>query len=161
MVEENTRQSLLKALEDLQRDLDKKSHKIVELEAIRNECEEIKSLIQQIKHQLGLEIPHTHFIATGGYVLGGEGIFKFITPKPITEGISEIFDEFKRSMNINEIVDEFRKRGWKLSENNPQEVIRSTLKRHPKLFRKVSRGNWKKIQRITQIGPPPAQGGEI
>jgi methyl coenzyme M reductase beta subunit len=144
MVEENTRQSLLKALDDLQRELDKKTNKLVELQTIKNECEELKSLIQQIKHQLGIDIPISNIITTGGVEVGGGGIPKFITPMPIVEGISAIFDEFKRTININEIVDEFFKRGWKLSENNPKEVIRSTLKRHPKLFKKVSKGNWAK-----------------
>lgn len=147
MVEENTRQSLLKALEDLQHDLDEKTLRLVELEKIRNQCEEIKSLIHQIKRQLGLDIPKIEVPCASGLIIGSQAHLSLITLKPIAEGISEIFDEYKRSMNINEIVKEFRTRRWKLSENNPQEVIRSTLTRHPKLFRKVSRGNWKKIQR--------------
>jgi len=145
MIEEETRQSLLKALEDLQKDLDKKTLKLLELEALRNECEGMKCLIQQIKENLGLEIPTFDFEATGGLV-SGEALVEFLIPKPIAEGVSEIFDEFKRPMTINEIVKEFRKRGWKLSENNPQEVIRSTLKRNPKSFRKVDRSTWEKIQ---------------
>ena len=145
MVEEKTRQSLLKALDDLQHDLEEKTLKLVELERIRNECEELKSSIQQIQHLLGLDIPPVIVPCASGWLKGSSANLSVITLKPIAEGISEIFDEYKRSMNINEIVNEFRNRRWKLSQNNPQEVIRSTLTRHPKLFRKVSRGKWKKI----------------
>ncbi|MEW6386887.1 MAG: HTH domain-containing protein [Thermodesulfobacteriota bacterium] len=163
MLEEDTRQNLLKALEGLQKELDEKTTKILELETIRGEYERIKILIQLIKEELGLEVPKSilEIKSGGGMIISGEGLVSFITPKPIAEGASEIFDEFKRPITIKEIVNEFRRRGWKLSENNPQEVIRSTLKRHPKLFKKVSRGNWKKIQRIAQVGSPPSQGGEV
>lgn len=167
MLEEATRQSLLQAIEDLQRDLKKKSEKIEELEVIRNECEDIKFLIQQIREKLGLEEPNGKHIlfttAIAAQSATSQPELSIIVEKPIKEGISEIFDEFKtrNRMDVNEIVAEFRKRGWKLSKNNPQEVIRGALKRHPNLFRKVSRGNWMKIRRIAQVGPPPPQGGEI
>jgi len=146
MVEESTRQTLLQAIEGLQKDLDKKSEKLMELEAARNtvkaECEQLKSLIQRIKHQLGITT------VGGGLILGGFGIVTHIISKPIAEGISEIFDEFKRPMDVNEIVVEFRKRGWKLSQNHPPEVIRGALKRRPNLFMKIARGTWMKIQKI-------------
>ena len=151
MLEESTRQTLLQAIEDLKKDLEKKSEKLKELEDIRNECEKIKSLIRQIKVQLGLEELGIHRSLKTAIAIQSatsEPELLITIEKPIKEGISEIFDEFKRHMDVNEIVTEFRKRGWKLSENNPQEVIRGALKRNPKLFKKVSRGNWEKIIRI-------------
>ncbi len=145
MVEESTRETLLRAIDDLETDLKKKSQKLMELDADRSavkaECEQLKSLIRRIKHQLGIT-------EVGRLIMGGEGIVTFITSKPIAEGISEIFDEFKRPMDVNEIVVEFRKRGWKLSQNHPPEVIRGALKRRPNLFMKIARGTWMKIQKI-------------
>jgi hypothetical protein len=161
MLEESTRQSLLKALDDLQKDLEKKSEKLKELEDIRNECEEIKFLIQQIRVQLGLEEPKVSGelkTEIQAITATGQASLSIIEEKPIKEGISEIFDEFKHPMDVNEIVAEFRKRGWKLSENHPQEVIRGALKRHPGLFTKVSRGNWKKIHRVARSFPT-VEGG--
>jgi len=165
MLEDATRQGLLRVLEDLQKDLEKKNAQLIEFDEIRNERDRIASLIQHIKEELGLEAPEIMVEGKGQARLApiqAGGPLTFLQEKPIKEGISEIFDEFKRRMEVNEIVAEFRKRGWKLSENNPQEVIRSALKRNPSLFRKVSRGNWEKIRRRAIMAPPPiSQGGEI
>ena len=120
---------------------------LMKLEAERNtvkaECDQLKHLIRQIKHQLGITE------VGGGLILGGFGIVTHIIPKPIAGGISEIFDELKRPVDVKEIVAEFRKnRGWKLSQNHPSEVIREALKRRPNLFMKVGRGVWMKIKKI-------------
>lgn len=146
MFEDDTRQNLLKVLADLERDLKKINDELSELEALRRQRDRIASLIRHIQAELGIGAPTCDITSREGeLVLGGETEVRFISPKPIAEGMAEIFDEYHRSMDVKEIVDEFRQRGWKLSENNPQEVLRSTLTRHPKLFRKVSRAKWQKI----------------
>ncbi len=164
MLEEATRQSLSKALANLEDELESKLNEIKELEpkleTLKNDCDWIKSLINQIHNRLYLGIdPFADEI----------DLSAAIPPKmetklieiPVEKGISMIFDTYKRPMKIKEIVAEFRERGWKLSQNHPQEVIRSALQRKPKLFKNISRGTWKNIQRTTQVGPPPAKGGEI
>lgn len=168
MLEEATRQSLSKALANLEDELENKLNEIKELEpkleTLKEDCEWIQSLIHQINNRLneGIDLfadidfaaaPPPHMKSTLNEVKPIE--------IPVEKGISMIFDTYKRPMKIKEIVAEFRERGWKLSQNHPQEVIRSALQRKPRLFKNVSRGTWKKIQRIAQFGPPPATGGEI
>jgi hypothetical protein len=164
MFDNDTRQNLLRVLEDLKKDLKKKDDQLQEFEAIRSERNRIIALIHHIQEELGIEEPQNPPMLLKTVITAAsatsEAQLSIITEKPIKKGISEIFDEFHRPMHVNEIVVEFRKRGWKLSENHPQEVIRGALKRNPKLFKKVSRGNWDKIRRVAQVGPSPSLGDE-
>lgn len=162
MFQDDTRQNLLKVLEDLEKDLSKKNDQLSELEVIRSERDRIASLIHHIKQELGLlEQPTRHLLKTEYLVTSetSQAELSIITEIPLKEGISEIFDDINRPMEVNEIVTEFRKRQWKLSENNPQQVVRDALKRNPKLFRKVSRGIWEKIRRVAQRAPMSPEGG--
>jgi hypothetical protein len=160
MFDKDTRENLLRVLEDLKSDLKKKDEQVLKLDAILRERNRIISLIHHIQEELGIEeLQNTHILLRtkiAATSTTSEPPLSIIMEKPIKKGISEIFDEVQRPMHVNEIVVEFHKRGWKLSENHPQEVIRGALKRNPKLFKKVSRGNWEKIRWADQIGPSPS-----
>lgn len=138
MFEEPTRQILFKAIEELQNEFDMKIQKVMELESIKKECEKIKSHIQQIKD----------WIADESEIDFSAGLEPSLPKEvPVHKGLSWIFDDYGRQMKLKELVDAFRKKNWKLSKTNPEEVIRSSMKRHPELFRKVGRGTWEKTQR--------------
>jgi hypothetical protein len=43
------------------------------------------------------------------------------------------------------MVEEFRKRNWKLSKDNPRQVLRNTLKAKPEIFSKNEQGMGKEV----------------
>lgn len=155
MLEETTRQSLSKALEDLREDLKKKLEKVNELDALRKECEWIQSLIKQIMERLDLKSLVPDEIDFRAALPPGLGLIEpEVIEKPIIDGVDEIYDELNRStMKLKEIVSAFRKKMWKLSKDNPQESIRSALKKHPDRYKKVGRGIWQKIRRPKTLPP--------
>jgi hypothetical protein len=161
MLEETTRLSLSKALEDLREDLKKKLEKVNELESLRKECEGIQALIRQIEERLVLKslLPDIDLFAEipeQGLGLNEQKLIE----KPIIEGVDEIYDEFKRTkMKLKEIISEFRMKGWKLSKDNPQESIRSALKKHPNRYKKVGRGIWQKIRTPKTLSLPKPTSG--
>lgn len=149
MLEETTRHSLISALESLREDLKNKLERVKELEALKNECEWIQSLIRQIEDRV--EMKNSEDIDFSA-ALHKQGL-GLIEPKTIEisihKGACQIYDELNLSvMKIPDIVKEFRRRNWKISPNHPDESIRNSFKRHPELFRKVGRGTWEKIKRI-------------
>jgi hypothetical protein len=71
----------------------------------------------------------------------------FQEPTHVEKAIS-LFQELKRPMGASELADEFRKKGWKLSDKNGSEVLRNTLRRSA-LF---SRGGGKFF--LKELGEP-------
>jgi len=76
--------------------------------------------------------------------------------KPLLEGGIEILKEAGHPMHLNEIVEEFRKRRWKLSEKNGREVLRFTFKKHiGTIFTKNKKGQYGLINPDQRWTRPP------
>jgi len=109
------------------------------------EYEEIKQRLSQ------LEV----FINTGKNLLGidvGTSAVEKLTPissfsgekmQRITheEGVKKILIDAGRALSLSDIVQEYRKRNWNLSEKNGREVIRQLIGRKGDMFKKELVGN--------------------
>jgi hypothetical protein len=56
--------------------------------------------------------------------------------RPLHHKINDIIRESNKSWKVSELVLEFRRRGWNLSEKNGKQVLRNALKLKPELFQK-------------------------
>ncbi|MGA7562048.1 MAG: HTH domain-containing protein [Desulfobaccales bacterium] len=77
--------------------------------------------------------------------------------KPHLQGGIEILREAGRPMHLPEIVAEFRKRRWKLSERNGRETLRVTFNKHiGTIFVKTKRGQYGLKEPLpAAFGPKP------
>lgn len=72
--------------------------------------------------------------------------------KPLLQGGIEILKEIGRPMHLTDIVQEFRRRRWKLSEKNGKEVLRFTFRKHiGTIFVKTKKGLYDLKDRSEQI----------
>jgi hypothetical protein len=149
MLEKTTRENLVKGLDSLRRELSKRSEKLKELETLKAEFEQISFQIKQIETFLGMESPAAPNDDKPKPLIGvAQPISHLILEVPIKRGIDEIYKQSnRRRLSISALVNGFREKGWKLSEKNPKEVIRSCLKRNPKEYRKVGRGIWERVEK--------------
>ncbi|MGA7562629.1 MAG: hypothetical protein WBW55_05445 [Desulfobaccales bacterium] len=75
--------------------------------------------------------------------------------KPLLRGGVEILQEAGRPMHLSEIVDEFRKRRWKLSEKNGKEVLRYSFRKHiGTIFVRTKTGQYALKEQSGQTRPP-------
>ena len=65
---------------------------------------------------------------------------KTVDDRPLHHKIFDIIKESGKSWRISELVAEFRRREWTLSEKNANQVLRNTLKLKSNLFEKDDAG---------------------
>ena len=106
------------------------------------EYEKVKSRVSQ------LEV----FINTGKNLLGTDGaisknesttLFPDENLHPVTheEGVKKILTDAGRALSLSDLVVEYSKRNWKLSEKNGREVLRGVIWRKKDIFKKKMVGN--------------------
>ncbi|MFZ2405411.1 MAG: hypothetical protein WAW41_09770 [Methylobacter sp.] len=64
----------------------------------------------------------------------------------LKERVKTILMEAGKPMRLSEITQEFRARGWELSDKYGMEVIRQIMKKNPDEFRKISKGLYELIK---------------
>lgn len=137
-----------KAIEAAEHERDQLAEELKGLEKIQERVAQLNAFIEQGKLLIGIETAQTisepvrHLIVrTRGYPSSTSDD----SQKPIFLKAAKIIRESGRSLGLSEIVEEFRKRDWKLSEDNPRQVLRNTLKSKPQMFSTTEQGKGKEV----------------
>ena len=127
--------------------------------AIDQAQEEYDSLLEKLKEyeQVKLKLSQLEmFINTGKLLLGidEKSTAKEETPtfpamlfnedaQPATHltRVKKILTDAGRELSLSELVEEYRKRQWKLSDVNGREVLRGVMIRHQGTFKRSLKGN--------------------
>ena len=128
-----------KAVESAERERDQLLEKLKELEKVKERLGQVEAFISQGRILIGVQPSK---IVSDEPSRGDLGLVPFVKPKPNYEKILEVLKASGRSMTLSEISNEFRARQWPLSEKNPLEILRTSLKSKPHLFVKKGRGTW-------------------
>jgi uncharacterized protein YihD (DUF1040 family) len=135
--------------------------------AIQEAQDECNSLIEQLKEydKIKLKISQLEaFINTGKTLLGNDvntrdntetSISPSLFPdekQPLThlESVKKILADGGSELSLNDLVEQYRKRNWKLSESNGREVLRGIMLRHSKDFKKTMKKNVSYYELATQ-----------
>lgn len=138
-----------RAIEVAEKQLAEVRDKLKEYEELTQRRSQLEAFINEGKALLGLELAERPLptVPREPEELFREG--QRLLDKPVLEGALEIFKESKRSMKLKELAQEFQRRGWKLSRQHGEEVLRLALKKRPDLFKKVSPGTFRlKVEAI-------------
>ncbi len=149
-MKENT-EHIKKAIEAAQLEMKQVTEKLKDLQKYQQRLVQLTTFIEQGKLLIGEEseevssesIKDTLLKSTKPELLNlsiGDA-----SEKPVYLKVVQIINEIGRPLNLTEMVEEFRKRQWKLSENNPREVLRNTLKTKPQIFMKTGQGEGGKV----------------
>ena len=63
-----------------------------------------------------------------------------IAEKTHLKSIIEILKEVNKPLSLSGLVEEFKKRNWKISEKNGRQVLRASILRRPNMFNKSIQG---------------------
>jgi hypothetical protein len=136
---EQPNQEYQRAIESAQREMDQLSEKIKALEKYQQRYRKLEAFIGQgkvlVEESIEPSQPSAH-----------EKVISFgltqpdSSEKPIYLKMVQILKEAGKPMTLAGMVEEFRKRNWKLSEKNPREVLRNTLKTKPHVFVRAGQG---------------------
>jgi hypothetical protein len=125
--------------------------KLAEAEELKAQLSKLEAFIHPAKELLGLEgvsETKTDERFTQEPSLRTSSLSSYVPPtplieKPLLQGGVEILKEAGHLMHLTEIVNEFRKRRWKLSEKNGREVLRATFRKHiDTIFVKTKTGQY-------------------
>ncbi len=151
-----------RAIEDAQQTYDELHKqllaKLEEAEGIKDNLNKLEAFINPAKALLSLAVGSETKAVESPPQTASLKPSTFIEEKPLLQGGIEILKEAGRPMHLSEIVDEFRKRRWKLSEKNGREVLRFTFKKHlGSIFMKTKTGQYglKEPVRVPQLTPKP------
>jgi len=143
-----TKEHFRKAIDAAQHERDQLIEKLKDLEKIKQRLTQLDTFIEQGKLLLGIESlkaplgPMPHLIQrTRGFPLFTSDDSK----KPIHLKAAQIIKEAGKPLGLSEMVEEFRKRNWKLSKDNARQVLRNTLKAKPEIFSKNEQGRGKEV----------------
>lgn len=145
-MDERSRKEYLRAIELAQQEANGIEEELKGLQERQKRLVQLNTFIEQGKLILGIESvdapesikstpPTPKRIGLG---LIPEGVI--LEKQPIHLKVAQIIREGGKSVNLSELVDEFRKRNWKLSKKNPRQVLRNTIKTNPELFSKKGIG---------------------
>jgi hypothetical protein len=139
-----------KAIESAEEEKQQVLTKLKELDALKQRLLQLQTFIEQGKALLGLEntedshggpsepSQHTESSTVAPRVLR---FSRGDSEMPNHMRIAKVIEEVGRAMTLNELVEEFKKRNWKLSKDNPRQVLRSCFNQHPEMFSQEIRRN--------------------
>lgn len=136
-----------KAIELAQHERNQLIEELKELEKIKQRLTQLDTFIEQGKLLLGIKSlegssePTPQIEQRKGF-----GLLPIDdSAKPIYLKAVQIIKEAGRPMGLSEMTEEFRRRNWKLSEDNPRQVLRNTLKSKPQIFSTTEQGKGKEV----------------
>jgi hypothetical protein len=152
-MDDSYKDSIRKAIEGAQQQKDRLVVKLKELEGIQKEVARFDAFIERGQAILNaeLELNRLSSTSTTPHVqLSEQPTSKTdVTKEPsLSQRVIELLKETGRPMRTSEIVSEFRKRNWKLSEKNGSEIMRFALRKKPELFSKDDQGRYFLKERI-------------
>lgn len=127
-----------KAIEAAEEEREQVILKLQELETHRKRLSQLESFIEKGKALLSQEN-----VEDSRNGLSQEGLFfiKEDSQMPNYMRMAKVLQEVGRPMTLAELAEQFEKRNWKLSKNNPRGVLRGAFIQHPELFSKDIRKN--------------------
>lgn len=140
--ENDFRTKAVEFIESAQKELEKLQEELRRLEAIQVKCSDLQIAIDKAKVVAGVSIDEPEEQSRQVIIRRRKiGIDKStkrdVSTMPMRDKVHSLLLEFNRPMKDEEIVQEFYKRGWKLSRNNGVESIRIMLWRNKDIFMKV------------------------
>ena len=139
---EQSNQEYRKTIEVAQQEISQLAEKIKGLEKFQLRMRQLEALVGQAKIVVGESIEPQEPTPSDKAVSLSLS-YPDNSEKPIYLKMVQIIKEAGEPLSLVDMVEEFRKREWKLSKKNPREVLRNTLKAKPHIFVKVGeRGKW-------------------
>lgn len=136
-----------KAIEAAQRERNQLFEKLKDLQKIQQRLTQLDTFIEQGKLLAGIESFEGSSEPTP--LIERKRGFGLLPPddseKPIYLKVMQLIKEAGKSLGLSEMAEEFRKRNWKLSEDNPRQVLRNTLKSKPQIFSTTEQGKGKEV----------------
>jgi hypothetical protein len=136
-----------KAIDAAQHERNQLIEKLKDLEKIKQRLAQLDTFIEQGKLLVGIETievpsePPPQIEKRKGF-----GLIQLDGSKnPLYLKAVQLIKEAGRPLGLSEMVEEFRKRNWKLSKDNPRQVLRNTLKAKPEIFSKNEQGMGKEV----------------
>jgi hypothetical protein len=139
-----TQGSIRTAVEDAEAERNKLLEQLKKMEQIRQRISHLDVFIKRGKILLGdnqeqdeiLEQPINNPPVTTANLNPNTTV----DDRPLYQKVYDIMNESGKSWKISDLVLEFRRKGWNLSEKNGKQVLRNALKLKQKLFQKDNDG---------------------
>lgn len=136
-----------KAIESAEEEREQLLVKFKEFDALKQRLFQLENFIEKGKALLGVENFQNDLSASpqhARFSRDAPQVLPFIqddSEMPNHKRIAKVLQENGKAMTLNELVEEFKKRNWKLSKDNPREVLRGCFIQHPEMFSKEIRRN--------------------
>lgn len=128
-----------RAIQQAQQRYDDLAEELKQYEKIKSEMSQLEVFIKAGKVILGVEnkTEGKHEINKPAELFPNENI----QPETHLQSIKKILATAQQELSLADLEEEYRKRGWKLSEPNGREVLRGVVLRNHKHFTKTFHGN--------------------